>query len=178
VLAGLVVLPGCALGTEESEVTVEGHTFVVDASHGYFGEVRSLLEQSAFLPSFVECTMSQAEKLALSRNPDTDFDDFEQNQESDEILGLAGEACEVPGKDTVDPNAPDSAFVLVRALKKAKLADLLATQSGPFKPLGLQYVKCVEEHFASLSNEALAEISNEGPQRVKQILSSKAMRGC
>jgi hypothetical protein len=174
-VVAVLVLPGCADDTgKTSEVSIEGHSFTVDADHGYFGEVRSLMKQSAFLPSYVNCTLRHVKKIVGTRNPGADVEDLEQGEESDKIFGLAGEACEAPGRDIVDPKAPDSAFVLVRALKKAKLAEF-ASESGS---IGTENLKCLEDHFNALSKRELAEISNEGVKRVERILATQVASGC
>jgi hypothetical protein len=173
-VVAVLAMSGCGSDTgETSQVSIEGHSFTVDAEHGYFGEVRSLLNQSAFSPSYVQCTLRHIKQIVMARDSKADVEDLEQGDESDEIFGLASEACETPGREIVDPSAPDSAFVLVRALKETKLVEFASERGATGTTL-----KCLEDHLAALSNKGLAELSNDGAKRVEQIAATRIVSGC
>jgi hypothetical protein len=173
-LALAVSACGSGGGGETTQVKLGDRTLSLDASHGIYGEVRSFLDQGPFLPSYVNCTMGRVRTITRKGRSFATVPQVEALSEGPvQVLALASSACERPGEKIVDPNAPDSAFELIRAATKVQV-ETLAKGTGP---AGAKRLQCVDRHVDDLSNDELAESRNDGGKGALKI-SNQILEDC
>jgi hypothetical protein len=174
-LAVTALLAGCGGSSDQTLSVGEGQTITVSGDvHGFYGELREILDQFPYQRWYVHCVVGEARKI-LGPKGAKELEELPQGERQKKAQQTAGEAepaCEKSHRPTVDPNASAAEIELLRTSSIPGIAEF-AEANG----MSSTQVECVQALFKKLPDQKIIELRN-GTDKVREGILVSVFRPC
>jgi hypothetical protein len=182
VLSAIVVallaaaVAGCGSSGDQTLSVGSEETITVPSDvHGFYGELKAILDQFPYQHWYAACVvraskhlLSPAEAEALSELPES-----EREAKVTQVTAAAGPACEKAiGRPVVDPNASSKQLDLLRAGTIPAMVELAES-----KGLSSAQVSCVQNGFETISDKQLIALRN-GTDKLREGILLSVFKPC
>jgi hypothetical protein len=174
-LVAAVLVAGCGGSSDQTLSVGSGETITVSGDvHGFYGELKAILDQFPYQHWYVACVVREAKKILGPKEAEEleELPEAERQKKAQKAAAEAEPACEKTDRPTIDPNASSDEIELLRVSSLPGITEFAETNG-----MSSSQVECVQSFFAKLPDDKIIELRN-GTDKVREGILVSVFRPC